>query len=158
MSFVSLADAKIHLRATDGTDEDALIGIYINAAELAAIKAMDRGVYANDAEVTAAKAAAPAALTAATAAYTAAVTAADAMTDTTEQCAALQVAETAYMRAQVAYRQVFDGIVVNDTIKAAVLLGVGNLYAHREDVVVGASVAALPHGADCLLQPFKVYA
>jgi len=158
MSFVSLAEAKIHLRATDGTDEDALIGIYINAAELAAVKAMDRGVYADDTALTAAMAAAPAALTAATAAYTAAVTAADAMTDATEQCAALQVAETAYMRAQVAYRQVFDGIVVNDTIKAAVLLGVGHLYANREDVVVGASVAALPHGADCLLQPFKVYA
>jgi hypothetical protein len=58
----------------------------------------------------------------------------------------------------VAYRQVFDGIVVNDQIKAAVLLTVGHLYANREDVVVGASVSALPHGADCLLQPYKVYA
>lgn len=52
----------------------------------------------------------------------------------------------------------FDGIVVNDQIKAAVLLTVGSLYAQREDVVVGASVAALPNGADYLLQPFKVYA
>ena len=29
---------------------------------------------------------------------------------------------------------------------------------NREDVVVGASVATLPNGADYLLQPFKVYA
>lgn len=157
MSFVTLAEAKIHLRV-DGTDEDAMIGIYINAAELAAVKAMDRGVYADDAALQAAMTAAPAALTAATAAHTSAVAAANAMTDPVERCAALQVAETAYMRARVAYRQAFDGIVVNDQIKAAVLLGVGRLYAHREDVVVGASVAALPHGADCLLQPFKVYA
>lgn len=157
MSFVTLAEAKLHLRV-DGTDEDALIGIYINAAEQAAIKAMDRGVYADDTALNAAKTAAPAALTAATAAYTAAVTAADAMTDAIEQAAALQVAETAYMRAQVAYRQVFDGIVVNDQIKAAVLLTVGHLFANREDVVVGSSVSALPHGADCLLQPYKVYA
>ena len=157
MSFVQLAEAKLHLRA-DGTDEDALIGLYINAAEQAAVKAMDRGVYADGTALQTAMTAAPAALTTATAAYTAAVTAADAMTDTTEQAAALQVAETAYMRAQVAYRQVFDGIVVNDQIKAAVLLTVGSLYAQREDVVVGASVAALPDGADYLLQPYKVYA
>uniref|UniRef100_A0A6M3M7V2 Putative head-tail connector n=1 Tax=viral metagenome TaxID=1070528 RepID=A0A6M3M7V2_9ZZZZ len=157
MSFVTLAEAKLHLR-TEGTDEDALIGIYIAAAEQAAVKALDRGVYADNTALQAAMVAAPAALTAATAAYTAALTVADAMTDTTEQAAALQVAETAYMRAQVAYRQVFDGIVVNEAIKAAVLLTVGHLYANREDVVIGASVAALPNGADFLLQPYKVYA
>jgi hypothetical protein len=157
MSFVTLAEAKIHLRV-DGTDEDALIGIYINAAEQAAVKAMDRGVYADNTALQAAMTAAPGVLTTATATYTAAVAAAEAMSDATEQAAALQVAETAYMRAQVAYRQVFDGIVVNDQIKAAVLLTVGHLYANREDVVVGASVSALPHGADCLLQPYKVYA
>lgn len=157
MSFVQLAEAKIHLRV-DGTDEDALIGLYINAAEQAAVKAMDRGVYADGAALQTAMTAAPAALTAATVAKEAAVAAAEAITDSTEKVAALQAAEYAYLRAQVAYRQAFDGIVVNDTIKAAVLLGVGHLYANREDVVIGASVAALPNGADFLLQLYKVYA
>lgn len=157
MSFVTLAEAKTHLRV-DGTDEDALIGLYINAAEQAAIKALDRCVYADNTALQTAMTAAPAELTAATAAKDAAVTAAEALTDADEKAAALQVAETAYMRALVAYRQVFDGIVVNDQIKAAVLLTVGHLYANREDVVAGASVAALPNGADYLLQPFKVYA
>ena len=157
MSFVQLSEAKLHLRV-DGADEDSLIGLYINAAEQAAIKAMDRGVYADNTALEAAMTAAPAALTAATAAKEAAVAAAEALTDADEKAAALQAAETAYMRALVAYRQVFDGIVVNDQIKAAVLLTVGHLYANREDVVVGASATALPHGADCLLQPFKVYA
>lgn len=157
MSFVQLAEAKLHLRV-DGTDEDALIGLYINAAEQAAIKAMDRGVYADNTALQTAMTAAPAALTAATAAKEAAVVAAEAMTDADEKAAALQVAEAAYLRALVAYRQVFDGIVVNDQIKAAVLLTVGHLYANREDVVAGASVAALPNGADYLLQPYKVYA
>ena len=119
---------------------------------------MDRGVYADGTALQTAMTAAPAALTAATVAKEAAVAAAEAMTDSTEKSAALQVAETAYMRALVAYRQAFDGIVVNDQIKAAVLLTVGHLYAHREDAVVGASVSALPNGADHLLQPFKVYA
>lgn len=157
MSFVQLSEAKLHLRV-DGTDEDALIGLFINAAEQAAIKAMDRGVYADNTALQAAMTAAPAALTAATAAKDAAVVAAEAMTDADEKAAALRVAEAAYLRALVAYRQVFDGIVVNDQIKAAVLLTVGHLYANREDAVVGASVSALPNGADYLLQPFKVYA
>lgn len=157
MSFVTLAEAKLHLRV-DGTDEDALIGLYINAAEQAAIKAMDRGVYADGTALQTAKTDAPAKLTAATAEKESAVAAAEAMTDADEKAAALQVAEAAYLRALVAYRQVFDGIVVNDQIKAAVLLTVGHLYAHREDAVVGASVSALPNGADHLLQPFKVYA
>ena len=65
MTFVTLAEAKIHLRV-DGTDEDALIGLYINAAEQAAVKAMDRGVYADGTALQTAMTAAPAALTAAT--------------------------------------------------------------------------------------------
>lgn len=157
MILVTLAEAKLHLRV-DSADEDALIGVYITAAEQMAIALLDRGVYADDTALQAAMTSAPAALTAATAAKEAAVTAAQAITDANEQAAAMQAAETAYMRALVAYRQAFDGIVVNDQIKAAVLLTVGSLYAQREDVVVGASVAALPNGADYLLQPFKVYA
>lgn len=157
MSFVSLDEAKIHLRV-DGTDEDELIAVYITAAEQSAMSLLDRGVYAGGTALGAARAAAPAELAAATATYTAAIAAAQALADTTEQAAATQAAEYAYLRAQVAYRQAMDGIVVNDVIKSAVLLTVGSLYAQREDVVVGASVAALPNGADHLLQPFKVYA
>ena len=157
MSLVTLAEAKLHLRVTDSA-EDALIAVYITAAEQRAVSALDRNVYVDGTALQTAKTAAPAALTAATVAKEAAVAAAEAMTDSTEKVAALQVAETAYMRALVAYRQAFDGIVGNDQIKAAVLLTVGSLYAQREDVVVGTSVAALPNGAGYLLQPFKVYA
>lgn len=157
MSFVSLAEARIHLRV-DGTDEDALIGVYIAAAEQSAVSLLDRGVYADGTALGAAKASAPADLTAATATYTAAIAAAQALADATEQAAATQAAEYAYLRAQVAYRQAMDGMVVNDTIKSAVLLIVGQLYANREDVVAGVSVAQMPNGAEWLLQPYKVYA
>jgi len=157
MSFVALESAKLHLRV-DGTDEDALIGVYIAAAEQSAIALLDRGVYADGTALGVAKAAAPAELAAATATYTAAIAAAQALTDATEQAAATQAAEYAYLRAQVAYRQAMDGIVVNDTIKSAVLLIVGHLYAHREDVVAGVPVAKLPNGAEWLLAPYKVYA
>lgn len=156
MSLVSLADAKIHLRA-DGTDEDALITAQIAAAEKTVVNMLDRGVYADGTALQAAMTAAPGLLTAATAAYAAAVAAANAMADPVEQASALSVAASTYLRAQVAYRQAFDGIVVDETIKTAVLLIVGHLFANREDVVTGVSTAALPHGAEWLLQPYKVY-
>ena len=157
MSFVALPEAKLHLRA-DGTDEDALIGVYIAAAEQSAVSLLDRGVYADGTALGAARAAALGELAAASATYTAAIAAAQALADTTEQAAATQAAGYAYLRAQVAYRQTMDGMVVNDVIKSAVLLIVGHLYAHREDVLSGVSVAKLPNGAEWLLAPYKVYA
>lgn len=157
MSFVTLAEAKLHLRV-DGTDEDALIGLYINAAEQSAMSLLDRGVYVDGTALGAAKAAAPGGLESASAAYDAAIEAAQAMTDDALQAAATQAAENAWLKACVTHRQTMDGMVVNEAIRAAVLLIVGSLYAQREDVVVGASVAALPNGAEWLLAPYKVYA
>ena len=48
------------------------------------------------------------------------------------------------------------GIVINAAITAAMLLIAGHLYANREDVVSGVSVAQLPSGAQHLLQPYRV--
>lgn len=49
-----------------------------------------------------------------------------------------------------------DPIVINPAIVAAVLLILGHLYSNREDVVVGATVQALPQGAQSLLRPHRV--
>ena len=157
MIFVTTSEAKLHLRV-DSADEDALIGVYITAAEQMAIALLDRGVYADGPALGVAKAAAPGELTAATTTYTSAIAAARSLEDATEQAAATQAAEYAYLRAKVAYRQTMGGIVVNDTIRAAVLLIVGHLFVNREDVVAGVSVAQLPNGAEWLLAPYKVYA
>lgn len=47
-------------------------------------------------------------------------------------------------------------MVANDLIRAACLLIVGHLYANRENVVVGSSVAQLPMGALELVTPYRV--
>jgi predicted HD phosphohydrolase len=51
-----------------------------------------------------------------------------------------------------------DPMVVNDLIKAAVLLIAGHLYRNREDVISGQTAAAvqLPLGSRALLQPYRV--
>ena len=157
MSFVTTSEAKLHLRV-DSADEDALIGVYITAAEQMAIALLDRGVYADGTALGVAKAAAPGELDTAIAAYESAIAAAEALADETAIAAAIQTAGNGLLRAKVAHRHAMDGMVVNEAIKAAVLLIVGSLYAQREDVVVGVSVAQLPNGAEWLLAPYKVYA
>ena len=157
MSLVTLESAKLHLRV-DSADEDALIGVYITAAEQMAVALLDRGVYADGTALGVAKAAAPGELDTAIAAYESAIAAAEALADETAKAASIQTAGNGLLRAKVAHRQAMDGMVVNEAIKAAVLLIVGSLYAQREDVVVGVPVAQLPNGAEWLLAPYKVYA
>lgn len=157
MIFVTTSEAKLHLRV-DSADEDALIGVYITAAEQMAIALLDRGVYADDTALGVAKAAAPGELDTAIAAYESAIAAAEALADETAKAASIQTAGNGLLRAKVAHRHAMDGMVVNEAIKAAVLLIVGSLYVQREDVVVGVSVAQLPNGAEWLLAPYKVYA
>ena len=159
MIFVTTSEAKLHLRV-DSADEDALIGVYITAAEQMAIALLDRGVYADDTALGVAKAAAPGELDTAIAAYESAIAAAEALADETAKAASIQTARNGLLRAKVAHRHAMDGMVVNEAIKAAVLLTVGHLYANREDVVAvaGVSVAQLPNGAEWLLAPYKVYA
>lgn len=48
-----------------------------------------------------------------------------------------------------------DPMVADDLIRAAVLLMAGHLYANREDVVAGVSVAEMPMGSLYLLQPYR---
>ena len=157
MSFVTTSEAKLHLRV-DSADEDALIGVYITAAEQMAIALLDRGVYADGTALGVAKAAAPGELDTAIAAYESAIAAAEALADETAKAASIQTAGNGLLRAKVAHRHAMDGMVVNEAIKAAVLLIVGSLYTQREDAVVGVSVEQLPNGAEWLLAPYRVYA
>ena len=100
--LLDLATVKLHLRADDSA-EDALIGLYVTAAEEFAMQFLGRTIYA------------------------------------TELAQGLDTA----------------GIVINPAIQAALLLIVGKLYANREDVLAGVSVAQLPNGSQYLLQPYR---
>ncbi|SEC69162.1 head-tail connector protein [Rhodobacter sp. 24-YEA-8] len=47
--------------------------------------------------------------------------------------------------------------ITPDPIRAAILLRVGHLYANRESVVIGESVAGLPLGEDDLIRNYRVW-
>lgn len=45
---------------------------------------------------------------------------------------------------------------VPEDIRQAILLIVGRLYAHREDVLTGPIATRMPHGAESLMGPYRV--
>lgn len=49
-----------------------------------------------------------------------------------------------------------DAVVLDGSIKAAILLIVGHLYANREAEVVGMQSSRLVYGAEYLLQPYRI--
>jgi len=154
--IITLPEAKLHLRV-DHDDEDALITSKIIAAESLVCRYINRGVYADQNTLNTAKTAAPTALSAATVVYDAAIEAAALVESVVEKAAAIEAAEQEYLDAQTLARMARAGIVTNDSFKAAVMLVLGHLYEHREDVVVGVTVATLPNGAEYLVEHLKVY-
>ena len=51
---------------------------------------------------------------------------------------------------------VANGIATNKAIEIAILLILGTLYEHREDVVIGTSIVRLPQAAEHRLQPYRI--
>lgn len=50
-----------------------------------------------------------------------------------------------------------NSILLNDDVKAAMLLLIGHWYANREAAIVGASASKLPLAVESLLQPYRIY-
>ncbi|HEJ7889811.1 TPA: phage gp6-like head-tail connector protein [Serratia liquefaciens] len=48
-------------------------------------------------------------------------------------------------------------LLLDDDVRAAMLLLIGTWYANRESVVVGQSAITLPLAVESLLQPYRIY-
>lgn len=155
MSLIDLPSAKAHLRVASDYP-DAQVSVYLNAAETMAAQWLNRNVYADQTALSAAVAAVPAALLAAGVAYEAAIDAAEAITDEVARCAAEQYAEDVYAAAQDSARRTRAGIVIDDMIRAGVLLWLGHLFVNREEEVTGTITSNMRTGAHVVLQPYRV--
>jgi len=157
MMLVTLDQVRAQCRAND--DEDDQITLYANAAEAAAIAFLNRNVYTDADALKAAIDGVPEAMATANAAKQAAYDAARGLEDATACCIACEAADYAYGLAVENARRTYAGMVVNDYIRAAVLLIAGHLYRNREEVVIGTSAVGavqLPVGAYTLLWPYRV--
>lgn len=148
--LVTDEQVRSHLRIA--VDED--VSVYVMAAESMAAQFLNRNVYATEEDLTAAIAAAPSSLDAAVTAYDLAMDAAAAL-GCVQREGAQFIANEQMNEAVAQNRRVALGMVANDLIRAAILLTIGHLYANREEVVVGASVAELPMSSKYLLQPYR---
>lgn len=110
MPLIDTELAKQHLRV-DGDDEDLLIGLYLDAAEEAAMEFMNRSVYTD-----------------------------------VEALADAVLSGTAGEQP----------MVITKAITAGILLILGDLYANRENTIIGTISSELPRGANALLQPYRV--
>lgn len=146
--------AKLHLRAEDA--DDAEVQLKLTAAERAAALFLNRRIFADEQEMADEIALVPAAMIDAGTAYRAAITAAEAITDSVARAASVEYAQHVYETAQRAAYETRHGVVVDELITAGILLTAGHLWENRQDVVVGASVAELPRGAQTMLWPYRI--
>jgi hypothetical protein len=154
--LIDLTTAKLHI-AADGSTDDALITLYLGAAEQSVSEYARRYIYADKTALDAAITAAPDDLIDAKAAYDDAMLDASVITDDDLKAMAELAAGEAYAVAKHSARMTYQGIVVNTQIKAAILLTLGHLYANREDSVIGFTAVALPMGTQYLMNPFRAY-
>ncbi|MCU5775226.1 head-tail connector protein [Winslowiella arboricola] len=50
-----------------------------------------------------------------------------------------------------------DRLLLDDDIRAAMLLLIGHWYSNREAVVIGQATSEVPFAVEALLQPYRIY-
>jgi hypothetical protein len=157
MNLVTIEEARAHCKSDPA--DDAMLTLYVNAAEAACSKHANRNIYADQAGLDAGLAALPTDIAAANAAYDTAIAAAASLTAGNklfaEEAAAFNLRQ-ATARAQ----YTLAGMVLTDDVKAAVLLTAGHFYANREEVIAGPAAAAvqLPFAAATIMDRYYHYA
>lgn len=154
MSVIAIDVAMHHLLAEP--EDLVLVQAQLDAAEEAAMQFLNRRFYLDQVTLDEARAGVSAALRQAKEANAAAVAAAEQEPDITLRCRLLEHARQALADAYDQADAIAYGMVVNPAIQAACLLKLGHLFANREEVVTGTTVAELPLASQHLLMPYRI--
>lgn len=153
MSVISIAIAMQHLLAEE--EDQVLVQAMLDGAEESASQYMQRRFYADQDALDAALAEVPAAISSTRIRYEQAVAAADVVVDLNDRRGARDRAAQAFADARAEVEMKARGFVINSAIQAACLLILGHLFANREDVATGVTVAEIPMGSRHLLAPYR---
>lgn len=122
------------------------------AAESAVAGHLNRAFFATAAKLIEAQDALPVAAGEAQDAYDAAMSAVGGLSNAAARRMAVDLADERLKEAKIGFQRILFGMVATPRIEAAVRLTLGNLYANREEVVIGASAVRLPQGIPELLR------
>jgi hypothetical protein len=153
MPVINIEKAMVHLRVDEDTGGDVLAKL--NSAEDKAARYLNRFFYATATEWTEAIAIALEQLNYTLEQYTESCNAANLVTDSVSRKMLLSAAENLKKEAQYNTKMTMQGIVINPSIEAAVLLILGSLYENREDET-SIAINELPKGALWLLDPYRL--
>lgn len=154
LPVVTLAEARAHLRLELDYPAEQ-VQTYLDGAIDAAERYLNRRVFPSAASLDAAMDTAPSVLSLARMAYDAAIVIAASIVDTTERLASMSVAARRWDDACVRFEWTLEGVVVTSSIRSAILLTLGHLYANRSDVLLGSTATELPRGARDLIRPLR---
>lgn len=147
MSIVSIETALHHLRAD--ADDTVDVQHKLDAAQEIAEQFMGRRVYASDSELDAAIDANAIEMDALVSLRVGALS--GDISSHVVQSKLERIESQLYEKLMIV-----RGIATNKAIEIAILLILGTLYEHREDVVIGTSIVQLPQGAEHRLQPYRI--
>jgi hypothetical protein len=146
--LIPIAQAKAHIHREPSYPDNQILP-YLAAAESKAAQFLNRRIFADQDELDAALATVPGALTTAGAAYAAALATSGSEVDQLLRNVLIDNAARIYQAAQSEARQTLAGIVINDQIRAAILVIFERLYAERGE-------APMPGGSEYLLWDYRV--
>lgn len=149
--MIDITLVRQHLKADPEPVEDALIEQYIASAQTICEGYCNRKFYATPEDKADALLAYPAQLQTIKDEYDARIE--NVPEDDNET---RSIANSLYATAIGELRQRINGVVVDNTIRAALLMTIGHLYKNRQDVITGqnASATKVPIGAQRILQPY----
>lgn len=153
MPVIDIEKAKTHLRVDDDAGDD--VAIKLASAIDIAEQYLNRKIYESAQSLKDAKSTIPALVNEATQQYGESIANAQGILDHSFQKSAIEAAKSNKDDALRAVRMVELGIVVNPSLEIGVLMLLGHLYANREDVVAGLSVAELPKSSESFLVPYR---